>query len=271
MLSGLAYMLAPVMGESEWKEARFSAEVLRAMRGGAKVKAHVRRRAVPLPHSEYLRAVKLGLATTSYDTLLWATQTKTMFLSCGRAGELLDADSEEYRDAKQHMRRETTYVTVDGFRSYLPYQKASPLYAGSHYFWVTADAGEDALRLISKYMRARDAKFGPTGPLWLNSKGEVPRRRWYVNRLKRFCGKQYTGHSMRPGGATWYVLCGADDRTVQRLGRWKSASWEDYIRMHPEVAMAARIRDAARRNPGLTGLGSRDAILAALRAMGVLA
>ncbi|KAK4699176.1 hypothetical protein P7C70_g7090, partial [Phenoliferia sp. Uapishka_3] len=156
---------------------------------------------------------------------------------------------------------------MKGFRSYLPYQKASPLYAGSHYYWVTADGGLDALRLISKYMRARDLLFGPTGPLWMRKNGAVPVRRWVVEQLKRRFGRQYTGHSPRPGGATWYVLKGADDRTVQRQGRWSSKAWEDYIRIEPEIAMAARIRDAVRKDPSIMRLETRAQIEAALAAL----
>ncbi|KAK4704172.1 hypothetical protein P7C70_g2031, partial [Phenoliferia sp. Uapishka_3] len=267
-LSGLAYMLGPQMGAKKWTAARFSPEVLRALRGSAKIKAHRRNRAPPLPHSKYVEALRIGLdPKATYDTVMWAANVATLFLCCGRAGETTDADSPEFRNDKQRMRRETTFVTMKGFRSYLPYQKASPLYAGSHYYWVTADAGLDAVRLISRYMRARDALFGPTGPLWMRRNGTVPVRRWLVEKLKQRWGRQFTGHSMRPGGASWYVLKGANDRTVQRQGRWSSKAWEDYIRIEPEVAMAARIRDAVARDPSIRALETRTQIEAALAAL----
>ncbi|KAK4694682.1 hypothetical protein P7C70_g8692, partial [Phenoliferia sp. Uapishka_3] len=202
-LSGLQYMIMHQMGEKEWKEARFSPEVARALRGSAKTKKHIRRRAPPLPHSDYLRALKIGLnPLATYDEQLWASQVVTLFLCCGRAGEVCDADSPQYRDVSQQMVRERTSLTAKGFNSYLPYMKNDPLYVGSHYFWTTADAGVDALKLISRYMNARDARFGYKGPLWLTSRGKVPVRRSFVKELKRRFGWQYTGHSMRPGGAT---------------------------------------------------------------------
>ncbi|KAK4695464.1 hypothetical protein P7C70_g8545, partial [Phenoliferia sp. Uapishka_3] len=270
-LSGLQYMIQHIMGEKEWKAARFSPEVARALRGSAKVKKHIKRRAPPLPHSDYLRALRIGLdPRATYDQQLWASQVVTLFLCCGRAGEVCDADSPQYRDVSQRMTRERTSLTAKGFKAFLPYMKNDPLYVGSHYYWTTADAGIDAVKLISRYIIARDARFGYRGPLWLNSKGKVPVRRSFVKELKKRFGWQYTGHSMRPGGATWYVLEGADDRTVQRLGRWKSKAWEEYIRLEPELAMAARIRDAGRKNPHLRALNNVEDITEALRRLGIV-
>ncbi|ORY86733.1 hypothetical protein BCR35DRAFT_254346, partial [Leucosporidium creatinivorum] len=60
-------------------------------------------------------------------------------------------------------------------------------------------------------------------------------RRWFVSRLRKHAGGGFTGHSLRPGGATWYILRGADDRTVRQLGRWSSSAWESYIRLQPEL------------------------------------
>lgn len=59
------------------------------------------------------------------------------------------------------------------------------------------------------------------------------------------CGTTFSGHSFRSGGATWYALRGASDATIQRLGRWKSSAWTEYIRLQPDLALATRARDAA--------------------------
>ncbi|KAK4694694.1 hypothetical protein P7C70_g8691, partial [Phenoliferia sp. Uapishka_3] len=266
-LSGLQYMLAGSMTEAGWKKARFSLEVARAIRGSAKLLKHVKKRAPPLPHSDYLRALKIGLdPNATYDQQLWASQCVTLFLCCGRAGEVCDADSPDFRDPDQRMPRERASLTAKGFRAFVPYMKNDPLYHGSHYFWTTLDAGKDAVRLLSRYMNARDARFGYTGPLWLKADGQVPIRRAFVAELKRRFGEKFTGHSMRPGGATWYVLEGASDQTVQRQGRWKSKAWEQYIRLEPELAIAARIRDATSK-AGLKDVGN---MMEALRKAGLV-
>ncbi|KAK4701750.1 hypothetical protein P7C70_g4478, partial [Phenoliferia sp. Uapishka_3] len=266
-LSGLQYMLAGSMKEVDWRKARFSIEVARAIRGSAKLLKHVKKRAPPLPHSDYLRALQIGLdPKATYNQQLWASQCVTLFLCCGRAGEVCDADSPDFCDPEQRMPRERASLTAKGFRAFVPYMKNDPLYHGSHYFWTTLDAGKDAVRLLSRYMNARDAKFGFTGPLWLKSNGEVPIQRAFVAELKRRFGEKYTGHSMRPGGATWYVLEGANDQTVQRPGRWKSKAWEQYIRLEPELAMAARIRDATSK-AGLKNVGH---MMEALRKAGMV-
>lgn len=166
------------------------------------------------------------------------------FSCCGRAGEVTMPDTFSRRNPKKYMRRETSNVTASSFSSRLPYHKADPLYVGSTYFFVSSQAGTNFSLSAFYYTKARDRLFGNTGPLFLKQDGTVPTRSWFVKRLKKYFGKQYTGHSGRPGGATWYILLGWKQEDVKRQGRWKSQAWEDYIRITPEVAMALTQRAA---------------------------
>lgn len=269
-LSALAWEFKPRMGEKEWTRVRQSAEVLRAMRGGSKVRPHSPRQAPPLLKPEVDRAIAAGLAPNpTYDTLLFATQVVFLFFACGRAAEVTDADNRAYRTSKKRMLRSRLSFTSAGIKVFLPYQKASPLYAGSYYHFALIDVGMDAARLVARYLEARDALHGRGGPLWLKADGSVPLRRWFVTRLRRLAGKQFTGHSLRPGGATWYILRGADDRTVRHLGRWSSAAWEQYIRLQPELLMAIRVRDATRQDPSLRNLATSDDLNDLLRQHGL--
>ena len=45
--------------------------------------------------------------------------------------------------------------------------------------------------------------------------------------------QDYAGHSFRIGAATMAAMVGLEDSTIQTLGRWKSASYQLYIRMDP--------------------------------------
>ena len=44
---------------------------------------------------------------------------------------------------------------------------------------------------------------------------------------------QFSGHSFRRGAATTAAMAGIQGSTIQALGRWKSAAYLLYIKMHP--------------------------------------
>jgi hypothetical protein len=243
-LSGLAWYFRPRMGNIQWEAVRSSPEVLDAIRGGTKVKAHQKCQAEPFPHKLVEQAIKLGLDPLArYDTLLWSTMIVVLFFSCGRAAEVTESDTPAFRNCAKSMTRDQTHLSTDQFRTYLPYQKASPLYSGSWYHFVAADTGSNAFTLIRRYLTVRDHLHGRQGVLWRKFDGTPPTRRWFVDQLQRSFSRRWTGHSFRSGGASWYFLRGASDRDIQRLGRWKSKAFEDYIRLRPELSMAKRLRD----------------------------
>ncbi|SGY38660.1 BQ5605_C003g02057 [Microbotryum silenes-dioicae] len=74
--------------------------------------------------------------------------------------------------------------------------------------------------------------------LFMSSTGSPPTCTWFVTRLHVEFGRAYSGHSLRSGGTTHYVLRGFLPAEIQRIGRWKSAAWEEYIRISPELNMA---------------------------------
>ncbi|KAL7337197.1 hypothetical protein BJY59DRAFT_641140, partial [Rhodotorula toruloides] len=57
----------------------------------------------------------------------------------------------------------------------------------------------------------------------------------FVDEVKRHCGSEYTGHSFRAGGATWYALHGAPDSSIQRIRRWTPSAFQGYVQLQPEI------------------------------------
>ncbi|GAA6043874.1 hypothetical protein NBRC10512_000280 [Rhodotorula toruloides] len=112
---------------------------------------------------------------------------------------------------------------------------------------AASDAG-DWFKIVRLYLKGRDARFGTTGPLWLNEDGQTPTPRAFVDEVKRHCGSEYTGHSFRAGGATWYALHGAPDSSIQRIRRWTPSAFQGYVQLQPEIAIAQR-KQRARRMP----------------------
>ncbi|GAA5883172.1 hypothetical protein JCM1840_003420, partial [Sporobolomyces johnsonii] len=235
-LSGLAFFFSAA-DPKRCAAVRDSAEVVRAIAGNAKSNPHVPCKAIPLDLDHLLSGIALALASPSYTNLLWSAVAALTFLSCTRAQAVTEYDNITYRDARKRIMRDTVHITAKGFSALLPYHKADPLYTGSM-VWFAAD---DVVHL---YLKARDSKFPLSAPLWLAEDGIPPPRQWFVDRVQLLCGIEYTGHSFRAGGATFYALQGTSDFQIKQLGCWKGNSFESYIRMQPDVAIALRVRDA---------------------------
>ncbi|KAK4696362.1 hypothetical protein P7C70_g8392, partial [Phenoliferia sp. Uapishka_3] len=240
VLSGLAFFLRPLMVKPTWEEVRFSPLVRRAHRGGAKTREHIVKKALPLPSSgvdDLIRGV-MALEHPTYEQLLFAAIIAILFYCCARAAEATMPDKVAHRNPRKWVRRGTVELDGSSFSARLPYHKADPTYKGSLLYFHASQSGKRALDLVKRWLHARDKMFGSKGFLFLRENGTVPTRSWVVRKLKAFFGEDFGGHSPRPGGVTYYILCGWAEATVQRQGRWKSAAWKEYIRINPELQKA---------------------------------
>ncbi|GAA5878261.1 hypothetical protein JCM1840_002365 [Sporobolomyces johnsonii] len=240
-LSGLAFYFKAI-DTARWNDARASPEVGRALMGNTKLNPHTPKKARPVAIEDLERAVRTSLARGTYDSLLWAAMAVVAFFSCSRAQELTTYDNPLFRDSRKQILRHTVRVSPSGFSASLPYHKADPLYTGSKVWYSARDAG-DLHKVVVAYLAARDGLHEDASEPWVDEKGVVPLRRWFVERVKARCGAEYTGHSFRAGGATWYSRQRMPEDAIKALGRWKSDAWRDYVRLQPEIALAQRERD----------------------------
>lgn len=242
-LTGLAYHYKRI-DLLKWNDARYSSDVARALVGAAKLNPHMPVKAVPLPLDVLSSAVSSLLSPSmSYHDLLFSAMSIVAFFSCARAQELTNYDDPAFRDHSKSIQRSSVSLSPKGFSASLPYHKADLLYTGTKLWFAALDAGK-LLDVVRLYLRVRDALFGAKGNLWIRLDGSTPTRRSFVARVKAAFGARYTGHSFRAGGASWYALRGASDGHIKRVGRWKSDTWTEYVRLQPDVAIAARERDA---------------------------
>jgi hypothetical protein len=84
----------------------------------------------------------------------------------------------------------------------------------------------------------------PTAPLFQKSNGAALSYRDLTNAIKTLTTTlgltgNYSGHSLRIGGATSLALMGFQDHEIQTLGRWRSLSYQLYVRSGPELASRA--------------------------------
>ncbi|GAA5878148.1 hypothetical protein JCM1840_002257 [Sporobolomyces johnsonii] len=229
-LFGITYYYKAIDAEW-WEKARSSPEVGHALLGNVKLNPHVVKKAAPLPVDELVQGISDALALpSSYDDLLWAAMASVAFLSRCRAQEVLEYDNPLFRNFNKHTAKASVRVSASGFSATLPYHKADPLYMGSKLYFSATNAG-GLLSVVRVYLAARDARFADSHALWLAETGTTPTRRWFVALAKSRCGVEFSGHSFRAGGASFYARWGVSEEEIKRLGRWKPDAWRDYVRL----------------------------------------
>ncbi|KAK4697601.1 hypothetical protein P7C70_g8184, partial [Phenoliferia sp. Uapishka_3] len=247
VLSGLADHFKTEM--ADWETQRFHPLIARSLKGARRLPHALIIRAAPvLPsHLNDLaeNAIRPG---ASYDDVLGAAIAIWAFGGVMRLGDcLLLPDKAEDRDARKViLRNKTTLVPGESFSFFLPYTKTDPTYIGAD---VRIDkefspGAFNYVHILEMYLRRRDERFGPDGPLILRENGTAPMRSWFIPLLKRFA-PGVTGHGLRAGGATFLAELGIPDSIIRRMGRWSSDAFEIYIRTHP--ALMAIIAIHARR------------------------
>ncbi|GAA6034625.1 hypothetical protein JCM8097_005429, partial [Rhodosporidiobolus ruineniae] len=242
-LSGLANTFEPILGIAAWREIRESRLVKQTIVGGTKLRRSAPRLAVPLPFSvvDFVLRSALSDPRRSFDSILFFAMLALGFGSCARGAEIAVPASKADRNPKKVLKRATVALEADSVVVFLPYSKADRTYQGGFLTFVDNALSPAWSATFRRYLRLRDSRFPLRAAddfLFLRRDGSPPTRPWFVSMLKSTFGAQYTGHSLRAGGATHLVLSGWPPEDVRRHGRWRSETWDHYIRISPAVAVA---------------------------------
>lgn len=97
------------------------------------------------------------------------------------------------------------------------------------------------MQALRAYLNTRDIRFEGKWQLFIDSKGQVPTRSWFLKRFHLFFGKNKSGHSMRSGGASAMAQAGIPLENIQDTGRWSSEAFKSYVRDHPILRLKARL------------------------------
>ena len=167
--------------------------------------------------------------------MLWAASLVTFFSFC-RSGETTVEDEKKY-DSSVHL--SFSEVSVDNAES--------PNMISLNIKHSKTDQGAVGVRVI---MGRTDDDLCPVSALltYLERRGSTPGAlfQWdnriplsktkFVDATRQALSaanlpaKDYAGHSFRIGAATTAATAGLEDSTIQTLGRWKSTSYQLYIR-----------------------------------------
>lgn len=238
-LSGVCNILEPFYPDV--RKNRNSALVRRTIKGCKRLYSTPPERADALTIDDLSRATS-SLSSPSHDDTLFLAMLHVGFFGLHRLAELTDNDTPKLRNPRKTLRRSTVKFADDNesFSYWLPTHKADALYEGNTVHILRRHSGPDPFSIFRAYLVSRDRQsFALCPQLWLLANGRVPTRSWFTARLKTiFANSGIGGHSMRPGGATFFALEGLPDDRIQGLGRWTSEAFKMYIRKNPALLHA---------------------------------
>lgn len=243
LLSGLAYHFRVRM--SNWDEIRNDERVKRVLTGALKHRHHAATQKLPLTMVHLAHFGGNVRDDSRFDDIAFVAILFTGFFGVMRLGELVVPSVMKF-DERKVIRRDSATMAADSFSFTIPYTKVDHLFAGS-FVSITRDLTSFStvapLHAIRRYLFQRDARFQSSPWLFVLRTGLPPTRQWFIDRLHQHCSSEYAGHSLRSGGATFLAATGVDNSVIQRLGRWKSDTFQLYIRSHASLQAAVQQRD----------------------------
>ncbi|KAF5366749.1 hypothetical protein D9758_006543 [Tetrapyrgos nigripes] len=215
----------------EFATNRASHAVQATIIGSRKFRADAVHRKLPLKTSHLDAFYNLYLENPTYDNLLFITILSCMFYGVHRAGELI---AKRQCDIRKTVKRSSLKFDGNCVSYKLPYHKGDWFYHGSEIL-LGKHVSANPVFLLRTYSKLRDSLHKHKFPLFLKEDGSLPTRSWFEGIFFKLVNREYGGHSVRAGGATYYASLGLSESIIQALGRWSSDAWHIYIRDHATV------------------------------------
>jgi hypothetical protein len=219
------------------REARKNILVTRTLAGCLRIYSNPTRRKEPLTVEHLMMAMDAAASPASHNDLLFTSQLLTGFRGLLRLGELTRPDCLALRDKKKLSLR-SSFQWLEQLESYsfwLPRHKVDRSFQGARIV-IGPNVEVDALPWMRRYLRSRDRLFPNNPYLWLAADGLPPTRNWFLRRFRRLVpNRQWSGQSMRAGGATFLAEQNTPYDLIQGIGRWSSESFRIYIRRNPTI------------------------------------
>lgn len=224
------------------RDIRRHALVSRTLAGCKRMRGTPPTRRAPLGIDHVNRCLDIFAPEASHDNLLFCTLLVCGFFALHRLGELVWPDSVKKRSWLKVISRSSVQLwpSLQRFGYLLPSSKTDHIHEGAQIL-IDNDLshGIDSFALFQTYLTSRDRQFPLNPSLWLTGAGQIPTRHWFLSRMQSVVdSREYAGHSLRAGGATFLAGVGWPDERIQSIGRWSSASFKIYIRKHPVVLQA---------------------------------
>lgn len=194
-LSGICNQLEPYF--EGIRKVRKSSVVERTLRGCLRSKGVAVRRKAALAIDNIDRILKATDNDKSHDTLLFRAILVTGFCGLMRLGELTLSNDTSLDNYNKVTRRSSVHVSGQSNYSFvLRAHKADAFFEGNKVVISDNQFQFDPVPTFAEYLQSRDDKYRVLSPLWLTSEGLVPRRKFFIMRLSRFCGADIAGQSL---------------------------------------------------------------------------
>ena len=184
-----------------------------------------------------LKAVWLSPPIHRDNIMLWSAAC-IAFFGFLRTGEFTVPSQRAY-DPDVHLSLADvaidSHVSPSLLRLQIKQSKTDPFRVGVNIFLGATGAEVCPVTAFTQYMGVCNPL---PGPLFVWANGDPLSRSTLVSHLKAALQKagiphtNYNGHSFRIGAATTAAQRGLEDSLIQTLGRWKSAAYKTYIKLH---------------------------------------
>lgn len=124
----------------------------------------------------------------------------------------------------------------------LPYHKGNPDFLRSPcaiQFFKKSSACP--IHRLKTYLRLRDRLHFSESALFIRENGTLPSGSWFLRTFHRLFPRDFSGHSLRLGGATALAQNGASMDFIQSAGRWSSDAFCSYVRGHVVLSLPERL------------------------------
>lgn len=168
---------------------------------------------------------------TSANTLDLVTKAIILvgFWGLARLGELTAHPD----NPSSFIRRKDVTFTPDGRNALIRLRSAKTAKAGENqWLRLTVQPNRlDPLNVLQEVLLRIEG--GPNDPLFPGKNRNTPMDKAYISAFLKSNGPQYgqqwSGHSLRIGGASFQIHAGRGVPSLKRLGRWKSSAYKVYV------------------------------------------
>ncbi|KAJ7289670.1 hypothetical protein C8J57DRAFT_953381, partial [Mycena rebaudengoi] len=198
----------------DFDQNRSSPLVQTTIAGSKKLRADPVKRKLPLRLAHLATFHQLYLQNPCYDMLLFITILSYMFYGCHRSGELVHKRAKRELDYKKIIKRASLKFENGRVEYRLPYHKGDRFYRGTDILLSHHDVADPVI-LSQIYTTERDKIHGAHPFLFLRQDGSPPTRAWFDKIFFTLLNREYGGHSVRAGCATFYAGLGLSESIIQ--------------------------------------------------------